>query len=77
MQWSLTTARWVLREIEPYNIRNYEDPVATFEEMAALRQHSRIPFSTHVPDLQARGGARRARLSSSAISPRSAGWRRR
>jgi L-alanine-DL-glutamate epimerase-like enolase superfamily enzyme len=46
MQWSLTTARWVLREIEPYNIRNYEDPVATFEEMAALRQHSRIPFST-------------------------------
>ena len=28
MQWSLTTARWVLREIEPYNIRNYEDPVA-------------------------------------------------
>ena len=52
MQWSLTSARWVLREIEPYNIRNYEDPVATFEEMAALRQHSRIPFSTHVPDLR-------------------------
>ena len=52
MQWSLTTARWMLREIEPYNVRNYEDPVATFEEMAALRQHSRIPFSTHVPDLR-------------------------
>jgi glucarate dehydratase len=52
MQWSLTTARRVLREIEPYNIRNYEDPVATFEEMAALRQHSIIPFSTHVPDLK-------------------------
>ena len=52
MQWSLTTARWVLREIEAFNIRNYEDPVATFEEMAALRQHSRIPFSTHVPDLR-------------------------
>jgi glucarate dehydratase len=52
MQWSLTTARWVLREIEPYNVRNYEDPVATFEEMAALRQHSIIPFSTHVPDLR-------------------------
>lgn len=52
MQWSLTTARWVLREIEPFNIRNYEDPVATFEEMAALRQHSRIPFSTHIPDLR-------------------------
>jgi glucarate dehydratase len=52
MQWSLTTARWVLREIEPFNIRNYEDPVATFEEMAELRRHSIIPFSTHVPDLK-------------------------
>ncbi|TQV75867.1 mandelate racemase/muconate lactonizing enzyme family protein [Denitrobaculum tricleocarpae] len=52
MQWSLTTARWVLREIEAYNIRNYEDPVASFEEMAELRQHSRIPFSTHIPDLR-------------------------
>jgi glucarate dehydratase len=52
MQYSLTTARWLLRELEPFNIRNYEDPVATFEEMAALRQHSSIPFSTHVPDLR-------------------------
>ncbi len=52
MQWSLTTARWIMREIEPCNIRNYEDPVATFEEMAALRQHTIIPFSTHVPDLK-------------------------
>jgi glucarate dehydratase len=52
MQWSLSTARRVLREIEPYNIQNYEDPVATFEEMAKLRQHSSIPFSTHVPDIR-------------------------
>ncbi|MCC0015123.1 MAG: mandelate racemase/muconate lactonizing enzyme family protein [Rhodobiaceae bacterium] len=52
MQWSLTTARSILREIEPYDVRNYEDPVATFEEMAALRQHSAIPFSTHTPDLR-------------------------
>lgn len=52
MQWSLTTARYILREIEPFNIRNYEDPVATFEEMAALRQHSSIPFSSHVPDIR-------------------------
>jgi glucarate dehydratase len=52
MQWSLATARHVLRELEPLNIRNYEDPVATFEEMAALRQHSSIPFSSHVPDLR-------------------------
>lgn len=52
MQWSLATARHILREIELYNIRNYEDPVATFEEMAALRQHSTIPFSAHVPDIR-------------------------
>jgi len=52
MQYSLATAQYVLRELEPYNIRNYEDPVATFEEMASLRQHSPIPFSTHVPDIR-------------------------
>ncbi len=52
MQWSLTTARHIMRQIEPYNIRNYEDPVATFEEMAALRQHTTIPFSTHMPDIR-------------------------
>ena len=52
MQWSLATARRVLREIEPHDIRNYEDPVATFDEMAALRRHSAIPFSSHVPDLR-------------------------
>jgi glucarate dehydratase len=52
MQWSLTTARHIMREIEQFNIRNYEDPVATFEEMVALRQHTSIPFSTHVPDIR-------------------------
>ncbi|MEM9248171.1 MAG: mandelate racemase/muconate lactonizing enzyme family protein [Pseudomonadota bacterium] len=51
MQWSLPTAMRVFREIEPYDIRNYEDPVATFEEMAQLRRHFTIPISTHVPDL--------------------------
>ena len=52
MSWSLSTARQILREIEPYNIRNYEDPVATFEEMAMLRQNFSTPFSTHVPDIR-------------------------
>jgi glucarate dehydratase len=52
MQWSLASARQVLRALEPYDIRNYEDPVATFEEMAQLRKHSAIPFSSHVPDLR-------------------------
>lgn len=52
MSWSLSTARQILREIEPYNIRNYEDPVATFEEMAMLRRNFSTPFSTHVPDIR-------------------------
>lgn len=52
MQWSVSTACRVLRELEPFDIANYEDPVATFEEMAALREHSTIPFSTHVPDIR-------------------------
>ena len=52
MAWSLPTAKYILREIEPYNIRNYEDPVATFEEMAELRKHSSMPFSSHVPDIR-------------------------
>ena len=52
MQWSLPTAMRLFREIEPFNIRNYEDPVATFEEMAELRRHFSIPISTHVPDIR-------------------------
>ncbi|MGD8998327.1 MAG: mandelate racemase/muconate lactonizing enzyme family protein [Anaerolineae bacterium] len=52
MGFSLTAARRVLAGIEPYDVDNFEDPVATFYEMAKLRQHSRIPFSSHVPDLR-------------------------
>ena len=52
MQWSLPSAIRIFREIEPYDIRNYEDPVATFEEMAELRKHSSIRLSTHVPDIR-------------------------
>src|SRR5260370_33503966 len=52
MQWSLHAARRVLRMLADYDVSNYEDPVATFEEMAALRRHSDISFSTHVPDLR-------------------------
>jgi len=51
MSWSVATARRILAEIEPYNVRNYEDPVATLENMAKLRQHSAISFSTHAVDL--------------------------
>lgn len=52
MQWSLPTAIRIFREIEPYDIRNYEDPVATFEEMVELRRHSSIRISSHVPDIR-------------------------
>jgi glucarate dehydratase len=52
MGFSLTAAQRVLAGIEQYDVDNLEDPVATFYEMAKLRQHSRIPFSSHVPDLR-------------------------
>lgn len=52
MSWSVPTARRILAEIAPYNVRNYEDPVATLENMAKLRQHSGISFSTHTVDVQ-------------------------
>jgi glucarate dehydratase len=52
MGFSLTAARHVLSQIEPYNINNFEEPVASFYDMAKLRQHSAIPFSSHIPDLR-------------------------
>jgi len=52
MGWSLTTAKRIFREIEPYHVSNYEDPVATFEEMAELRKHFPLMMSTHIPDLR-------------------------
>ena len=51
MGWSLTTARRALRRLEPLDVINVEDPAATLDGMARLRQHSIIPFSTHAPDL--------------------------
>ena len=41
-----------MADLEPYNLRNFEDPVATFWEMKQLREHSAIPFSSHFPDLK-------------------------
>jgi len=52
MQWSLPTAIHIAREIEPFDVRNWEDPVATLEEMAQLRRHTSIPFSTHSSDIR-------------------------
>jgi glucarate dehydratase len=50
--WPLNTARKALARLEPYDIANIEDPAPTFYEMAKLRQHSAIPFSSHLPDLR-------------------------
>lgn len=50
--YSLTEARRIARRLEPLDIRCWEDPVATFEEMAKLRQHTAIPFSVHTPNLR-------------------------
>ncbi|MGQ0603856.1 MAG: mandelate racemase/muconate lactonizing enzyme family protein [Anaerolineales bacterium] len=50
--WPLNTARKALARLEPYDIANIEDPAPTFHDMAKLRQHSAIPFSSHRPDLR-------------------------
>jgi glucarate dehydratase len=50
--YSLTEARRIARRLEPLDIRAWEDPVATFEEMAKLRTHTAIPFSVHTPELR-------------------------
>lgn len=50
--YSLTEARRIARALEALDIRAWEDPVATFEEMAQLRRHTAIPFSVHTPDIR-------------------------
>lgn len=50
--YSLTEARRIASAIAPLDIRCWEDPVGSFEEMAALRRHCSIPFSVHTPDLR-------------------------
>jgi len=50
--WPLNTARRALSRLEPFDIANIEDPAPTFHDMAKLRQHSAIPFSSHLPDLR-------------------------
>lgn len=50
--WPLNMARKALTRLEPFNIANIEDPAPTFRDMAKLRQHSAIPFSSHLPDLR-------------------------
>lgn len=50
--WPLNTARKALARLAPFDIANIEDPALTFYDMAKLRQHSAIPFSSHLPNLR-------------------------
>ncbi|MBL8669272.1 MAG: mandelate racemase/muconate lactonizing enzyme family protein [Alphaproteobacteria bacterium] len=50
--YSLAAARRIAQAIEPLGIACWEDPVASLEDMARLRQHTAIPFSVHTPDFR-------------------------
>ena len=49
--YSMATMKQMLRELEPLNIRNLEDPALTFEAMAELKRHTAIPLGTHQCDI--------------------------
>jgi glucarate dehydratase len=51
MGWRIETAREALRLLEPFDVSNLEEPVASFTEMAELRRATSIPFSAHAPDI--------------------------
>lgn len=51
MGWTIGTARDLLADLAGCRLRQVEDPVATYEDMARLRQSTSIPFSTHVADV--------------------------
>lgn len=50
MGWRLDTAKRALSLLEPFDVANVEEPVASFAEMAELRRTTPIPFSAHTPD---------------------------
>ena len=52
MAYSVAEAQRIARGLEELDIRNWEDPCATFEEMAQLRRATAIRFSVHTPDLR-------------------------
>jgi glucarate dehydratase len=52
MAYSLTAARQIAREIEPLNIRNWEDPCGSLYDVKQLREHTAIPFSVHSLDVR-------------------------
>jgi glucarate dehydratase len=51
MAYSVTEAIRIASQIEELDIRNWEEPCVTFEELAQLRRHTSIRFSVHNVDL--------------------------
>jgi glucarate dehydratase len=49
--WTVPTAREALALLSPFDISWFEEPVETYEEMAALRTHFPMSFSAHAIDL--------------------------
>ena len=45
--YSVSTARMLAPAFEELGVANWEDPVGTYEELAALRPHTRLRFSSH------------------------------
>ena len=50
--WTLPTAKQAIRALEPYNVAWYEEPVESYEEMAALRSVTSASLSSHRIDLR-------------------------
>lgn len=50
--WTLPTAKQAIRSLEPYNVAWYEEPVESYEEMAALRTVTPSSLSAHQIDLR-------------------------
>ncbi len=50
--WTLPTAKQAIRALEPFDIAWYEEPVESYEEMAALRSVTVASLSSHRIDLR-------------------------
>jgi glucarate dehydratase len=49
--YSVTTAKQMAPAFEELRVRNWEDPVPTYEELAMLARHTSLSFSSHNLDL--------------------------
>jgi glucarate dehydratase len=52
MRWTVAAARHALRRFETYHVDSIEDPVGSLEELARLRESTRVGFSSHDASLQ-------------------------